>query len=261
MADDTTKARIMELREGMKTNTILEEVQISDQMAGVPQPPLDKPYSGIRSVPLTMDFDHVVQDPSFLRLLNNRVSRRRYSDWPLKLDELAFLLWATQGVRSVTGSQNRATRRTVPSAGSRHPLETYLLIQRVEGLLPGLYHYLSLEHKLEFLKPVEAAADRITEACCGQTFIGAAPVVFIWTAVPYRSEWRYGTSAHKYMLVDAGHVCQNLYLACEAIGCGTCAIGAYDQALMDGLIGLDSQPSCDDANEFVVYAAPVGHND
>jgi nitroreductase len=64
--------------------------------------------------------------------------------------------------------------------------------------------------------------------------------------------------AHKYILLDAGHVCQNLYLAGEAIGCGTCAIGAYDQTLTDALLDLDSMPSNETDNEFVVYLASVG---
>jgi SagB-type dehydrogenase family enzyme len=65
-------------------------------------------------------------------------------------------------------------------------------------------------------------------------------------------EWRYGLAAHKVIAIDAGHVCQNLYLACEAIGAGTCAIAAYDQEAMDDLVGLDGK------DEFTIYLAPVG---
>ena len=66
-------------------------------------------------------------------------------------------------------------------------------------------------------------------------------------------EWRYGLSAHRVILIDAGHVCQNLYLASQAMGAGTCAVGAYDQDLIDKLLGLDGN------NEFVIYAAAVGN--
>jgi SagB-type dehydrogenase family enzyme len=65
-------------------------------------------------------------------------------------------------------------------------------------------------------------------------------------------EWRYGLASYKVIALDAGHVCQNLYLACEAIRCGTCAIGAYDQKRMDELLALDG------VDEFVTYIAPVG---
>jgi SagB-type dehydrogenase family enzyme len=111
---------------------------------------------------------------------------------------------------------------------------------------------LPLEHSLCLIRETDDLARPITEATLGQDFVGSAPVVFIWSCVPYRGEWRYHIAAHKIMLLDAGHLCQNLYLGCEAIGCGTCAIAAYDQRLMDALVGVDGD------EEFVVYLAPVG---
>ena len=77
-------------------------------------------------------------------------------------------------------------------------------------------------------------------------------MTFVWTAIPYRMEWRYGMAAHKVIAIDAGHVCQNLYLACEAVDAGTCAIAAYDQERMDRLLGVDG------SEEFTVYLASVG---
>jgi SagB-type dehydrogenase family enzyme len=70
--------------------------------------------------------------------------------------------------------------------------------------------------------------------------------------IPYRAEWRYHIAAHKAALLDAGHICQNLYLACEGIGIGTCAIAAYDQQKTDELIGVDG------VAEYSVYMSPVG---
>jgi SagB-type dehydrogenase family enzyme len=64
--------------------------------------------------------------------------------------------------------------------------------------------------------------------------------------------WRYDIAAHKVIAIDAGHVCQNLYLACEAIGAGTCAMAAYDQEAIDKLLRIDGQ------DEFTVYLASVG---
>jgi nitroreductase len=77
-------------------------------------------------------------------------------------------------------------------------------------------------------------------------------VDFFWSCIPYRSEWRYLHEAHRVMLLDAGHLCQNLYLAVEAISCGCVAIGAYDQSRADELIGVDG------VDEFTVYLAAVG---
>jgi len=157
---------------------------------------------------------------------------------------------ATQGVHQ---RLDRATAlRTVPSAGARHALETYLLALRVEGLELGVYRYLPLEHELllEFREP--HLRRQLVEATLGQSFVGEAAVTFLWTAVPYRMEWRYGLAAHKLIALDAGHVCQNLYLVCEAIGAGTCAVAAYHQQLMDRLVRVDG------CEEFVIYLAPVG---
>ena len=255
---DNYKSQIMMRREVMKSFSDTDMEIISDQAAGLPQPPMDKQCKGSKIIPLAKDFNNIIVNNDFLNLINTRTSKRKYSDEYLSLDELSFLLWSTQGVKDIIGRQRKATLRTVPSAGARHPFETYLFINRVEGLEPGLYHYLALEHKLELIKTIEDQADRVTKAFGGQAFFGNAPVGFVWTVIPYRTEWRYTLDAQKYALLDIGHVCQNLYLSCEAIGCGACAIGAYDQKLADSLLGLNSEPSCDNDHEFVIYAAAVG---
>jgi SagB-type dehydrogenase family enzyme len=140
----------------------------------------------------------------------------------------------------------------VPSAGARHPFETYLAVNRVEDLTPGLYRYLPFEHQLLFHEASQNLPDLLTTANLGQRFVGQAAVVFVWSCIPYRAEWRYMSHAHKNMLLDAGHICQNLYLGVEALGLGVCAIGAYDQSAMDTLLELDGE------DEYVVYLAPVG---
>ena len=169
----------------------------------------------------------------------------------MTLDELTFLLWSTQGVKEVIGD-GYATMRTVPSAGARHPFETYIVASHVKGILPGIYRYLPLTHQLAFLFAPPHLQENLSLAVFGQRFVAAAPAVFIWSCLPYRGEWRYTTAAHKVMLLDAGHLCQNLYIACEAIHAGTCAIGAYYQPAIDALLKLDGH------DEFVVYLAPVG---
>ena len=161
-----------------------------------------------------------------------------------------MLLWATQGVRSVV--HEAAVLRTVPSAGCRHPFETYFAALRVVGLVPAIYRYLPLDHALvEFVRHPDLE-EQLIRGTFGQTFCGEAAVTFIWTAVPERMEWRYGEASYKVIALDAGHVCQNLYLACENINAGTCAVAAYDQEEIDKVLGVDGQ------DEFVIYMAPVG---
>jgi len=134
-----------------------------------------------------------------------------------------------------------------------HPFETYLLINRVDGISPGLYRYLALNHKL--LKLCSELADlpsRIAKAANDQSFVGEGAAVFIWAVRPYRTEYRYGEDSLKDILISVGHICQNLYLACESIRIGTCAIIAYNQKLLDSFVGVDGE------NEIALYLAPIG---
>jgi len=232
---------------------VWEDMETTDQRRGKPHPPLQRPYPEaaplISLVPmddLDLDLTTTVADA-----IAHRESVRRYADEALTLEELSFLLWATQGVRYVHPS-GRALFRTVPSAGARHPLETYLVIRRVADLDVGLYRYLSLGHQLSLIRTAPELPEKAAAACHRQSFVAAAAVTFIWTAVPYRTEWRYSEAAAKLVALDAGHVCENLYLAVEAVGCGTCAIAAYNQALVDDLLGVDGE------EEFAIYVAPVG---
>jgi SagB-type dehydrogenase family enzyme len=122
----------------------------------------------------------------------------------------------------------------------------------VKGLDIGFYRYLPLEHQLLVEYRDKRAAEKIGWATFQQNWIASAATIFIWSAIPYRMEWRYGLAAHKVILLDAGHVCQNLYLACEATNAGACAIAAYDHELMDQLLKIDGK------DEFIVYLAAVG---
>ena len=83
-------------------------------------------------------------------------------------------------------------------------------------------------------------------------FAGKAAVIFVWTTVPYRSEWKFDIQAHKKILIDAGHVCQNLYISGESLELGVCAIGIYNQQKMDDILGIDGD------EEMTVYLAAVG---
>lgn len=228
------------------------DARTTDQGKGEPMPPIEKPIpEGARTIPLQSAMMSASQTHLNLHeLIGSRNSCRRYADQALALTELSFLLWATQGVR---GSRT-ATRtwRNVPSGGNRHPLETYLGVLNVEELTPGIYRYLPLEHALLPVSEPQHLPRLISEAAGGQGFVGQSAVVFLWTAVPYRTVWRYAGASPKLIAIDAGHVCQNLYLAAQAIGCGTCAVAAYDQIKADRLVDVDGK------DEFTVYLAPVG---
>ena len=242
--------KINDLREFLKSGNWNQWAEIqTDQRKKIPMPSIQKAYSekDAIKVDLIEPDSFTIGNMSFFEVINKRRSRRGFTNDFLSLEELSFLLWATQGI-----SKENKLLRTVPSGGARHPFETYLYIQKVTDINAGLYRYLPIEHKLLFLSDDNSLAERITEACCEQDFAGECAVTFIWTTVPYRTEWRYDVLSHKVIALDAGHLCQNLYLACESINCGTCAIGAYHQEKIDNIIGVDG------VDEFTIYISPVG---
>ncbi|MBN2228146.1 MAG: SagB/ThcOx family dehydrogenase [Candidatus Thorarchaeota archaeon] len=222
------------------------------QRKGVPPPPLEIPFDeSITLIDLINPEDFTIGKIPLIDAIANRESRRVFTNEPLTLEELSFLLWSTQGVRVV--DENRVwTKRVVPSGGGRQPFETYLLVNRISGIERGIYRYLPIEHKLILVSEYLPDADELMEKVWYQNFIGKSAVVFVWAAIPYKTEWRYSIISYKDILIEAGHICQNLYLACEAISAGTCAIAAYEQKAIDELIRVDGE------NEMAVYISPVG---
>jgi SagB-type dehydrogenase family enzyme len=179
-----------------------------------------------------------------------RESVRAFSDDPFSLEQLSALLWAAQGVREVLSPE--CALRSVPSAGARHAFELYVAAGNVDGLRKGLYRYLPFDGQIAQLYADEHIARRAAAACLGQAFVAQAAATFFLTAVPSRMEWRYGRAAHKVIALDAGHVNQNIYLACTAMNAGACSIAAYDQEACDDLLGIDG------SDEFTVYIAAAG---
>lgn len=222
----------------------------SDQARGIPQPPFESiPKHIYEVINLPNPKNMIVKNIDLRSAVENRKSVRKYSSKPLTIDELSYLLWCTQGVKKVTDS---ATYRNVPSAGSRHALETYLLINNVDCIRPGLYKYMAIDHKLSALQCDGNTAQDITDACPMGPFVKSSALTFIWSAVFYRMVWRHGQRGYRYVHLDCGHVCQNLYLAAQSIGSGACGISVFVDEKINSLIGVDG------VEESVIYLASVG---
>lgn len=229
------------------------DFRTTDQSTGVPAPPIEKPFdpNALRiKLPQPDQWMPRINKTDLVAAMSNKRSRRKFTSVGLSAEELAFLLWATQGIRQLTNTHS--AYRIVPSAGARHSFETYLFVMRVDGIEQGLYRYLPVENELLFIDAVKDMQECLFRACLGQSFVAKGAATFVWATIAYRMEWRYSLAAHRVILIDAGHVCQNLYLACEAIHAGTCAVGAYDQEQLDELLQIDG------TDEFAVYLAPVG---
>lgn len=252
MTDKEMKERIKQNRELVRWSG---EAYESDQTLKRPQPPLVKAAMSGEAISLPKNFSDLPMKNDFVRILYDRRSNRVFTGESMDLLTVSFLLWAQQGIKGIRGN-NYATLRTVPSAGSRHPFECYPLIFHVSGLQPGLYHYLPMEHKLELLREInpedETLKEQVVQSVSRQKWVLKANVIFYYSIVPYRGEWRYAFNAHRVMMIDAGHVTQNLYLACSALNLGTCAIAAMDSDQASGLFSLDGE------DEYIFYCSPVG---
>jgi SagB-type dehydrogenase family enzyme len=137
--------------------------------------------------------------------IEKRMSVREYSPNPMSINELSLLLWCTQGIKRVI--PNIVALRNVPSAGARNAFETFLLINRVEGLKSGLYKYVALTHELLRLDEGAYLGDAFALACDDQDHVKNSGATFIWTAVPDRMTWSYADRGYRYLFLDAGHVC------------------------------------------------------
>ena len=185
---------------------------------------------------------------SLWKALAERRSRRDFLRVPIPLSTLAGLLWATQGV---TARVEGFALRTAPSAGALYPIETYLMVHRVEGLAEGLYHLDVWGKALEFLRAGNLEAE-IRAAALNQEMCADAPVVFAWTAVVPRGKWKYGERAYRYIYLDAGHIAENLYLSAEDLHLGCCTVGAFLDDEVNAILGVDGEI------ETAVYLAAVG---
>jgi len=166
----------------------------------------------------------------------------------LSLGLLSSLLWSTQGITAEAGAWYF---RTAPSAGGLYPIETYIFARAVEGLEQGVYHFRPHRFDLEFIKRGDCATG-LADAALGQEMITEAQTTFIWTSVVSRSTWKYRQRAYRYIYMDAGHICQNLYLAATAAGLGVCAVGAFYDDLVNDIIGVDG------TDEKAVYLGCAG---
>lgn len=194
---------------------------------------------------LENEFSNIVQK-TFTEVVKNRRSLRRYQDQKLSLEEVTYLLWETSRVDAFKPG---VTFRTIPTAGATNSMETYIYLNRVEGLHKGLYHYIQDKHQLSLLDESNDLEQRVNEALNGQ--LRKAAVVFFFTATPYRTEYKYAHMSHKMIAIEAGHAGQNLSLAAEVINCGAVALCAYVQEYCDQLLGIGDE-------EFVTYAITLG---
>jgi SagB-type dehydrogenase family enzyme len=221
-------------------------------------------YAPVTSLPSPTLREGEDAGPDYFTIVGRRRTVRSFGATPLTLLELSRLLWASAGVTAAfITPQGQDFYRATPTAGALYPIETYVVVNKVEGLEPGLYHYrvagLDIlerpiaegSHSLELLRAGDLRAE-ISEAALDQGLCGKAGATFIYTAVFARSEWKYRERSYRYFYLDAGHMAAQLSLAAVAQGLGTCQIAAFYDKDLNDLVGIDGQ------SEGALYLTAVG---
>ncbi|HCO96451.1 MAG TPA: nitroreductase [Phycisphaerales bacterium] len=175
------------------------------------------------------------QPISLDKTLRKRKSIRDFQAKPISKGQLAYLLWASTGIQRIKDGYEF---RTAPSAGALYPIETYVVVNNVKSLEPGVYHYAIRSHQLEQLQQRDLSR-QIAAAALSQGMCATAAAVFIWTAVFERCKWKYGQRAYRYIYLDAGHIAENLALAAVSLNLGSCEIGALYDDQVNAIIGID----------------------
>ncbi len=143
------------------------------------------------------------------------------------------------------------TYRTAPSGGALFPLDLWVAAHRVDGLGEGVYHYEPLAHALERIRGADARQEVVDAFAFGET-VGTAAFSLFVSAAFWRSRFKYGLRSYRFVLLEAGHVVQNLLLGAEALGLAGVALGGFFDTRADALLDLDG------VNEGVVYSAAIG---
>ncbi|MBI2854811.1 MAG: SagB/ThcOx family dehydrogenase [Chloroflexi bacterium] len=209
------------------------------------QPPQYKDYPSAPRMPLPAITDY--KGLPFGETVQRRRSLREYAGKPLTLEQLSVLLHSAYGI-----TERTYPLRASPSAGGLYPLEIYPVVNEVTGLSSGVYHYQPKDHALDLIKEGDHRSS-LLGGTGGQDMVLKAGVLFVITAIFQRTRWKYQDRAYRYILLDAGHLGENLYLAATSLGLGPCGIGAFFDEEMNRIVGVDGK------EESTVYLISVGN--
>jgi SagB-type dehydrogenase family enzyme len=176
--------------------------------------------------------------------LIKRRSVRDYTREPLTLIEVSQLLWAAQGITS------DGIYRAAPSAGALYPLEVYMIVGNVEGLVAGAYRYMPKGHELVMVLEGDMRL-RLADAALGQSPVRNAAIDIVLTSVYDRITRKYGDRGVRYALIEIGHVGQNICLQATAMDLGSVCIGAFYDEQVRALLKLPKE-------EAPLYIIPIG---
>ena len=167
------------------------------------------------------------------RAIKQRRTVRSYAGKPVTLPLLSRVLWAAQGI-----TEDGGFKRAAPSGGALYPIDVYAAVGRrgVQGLKEAVYRYDPPRHALE--KQSEGdAREGIARAALRQMWAARAPVILVLTAEYRRITVKYGERGKRYAMIEVGHIGENIFLQCNALGLSAGIIGAFDDHEVGRAIG------------------------
>ncbi len=215
-----------------------------------PMPQASKNYSKARRIKLpTVD-----AEGEFAAVLKKRRTWRKYGPGSVRVEALAQTLQLTFGIQgwvNVPGL-GRAAIKTSPSGGCLHPIEAYVLVQRVQGLKSGIYHYNAAGHELEWLR--KGIVRRALERSLGsQWWFARGAFLVLMTAVFGRTQWKYDFArSYRVVLAEAGHLCQTFCLTATWLGLAPFCSMALSDSNWEEKLGIDG------VRESIIYVAGAG---
>ncbi len=191
-------------------------------------------------------------DSPLSNVMRKRRSNREVEEQPISMSELARLLHAGLGIVGFVKTETAVLPlKMTPSGGARNPYEAFVWVRSVEGLQNGIYHYSALDNSLEKIK--DAPNQLPSEVLKGQDWADNMSAVVLLVAVLERTSWKYSDdNAYKVILIEAGHIGQNMMLSCTESGLTACPTAALDHGTLGDILGLEG------ITQFPVYALLVG---
>lgn len=209
-------------------------------------------YDGYPMVELPAPFSDL--EASLGTTITSRSTPAGIEPIDLTLEQLSTLLYAGYGVtRSNEDTQFLRPFRTAPSGGALYPLEIYLSTKHVDGLDAGLYHYSAADHALRGLRKGDLSskvAEVLVEFQADLAF--DASLMLMVTAAFGRTTFKYGARGYRFVMLEAGHVAQNINLAATAYDLGCFNIGGFYDRQADAFLGLDG------ITQGTVYMMAIG---
>ncbi len=153
-------------------------------------------------------------------------------------DAIADCLYAGLGITGWTSNcVGKLPLGMTPSGGARNPFEAYLFVKRVDGLAPGIYHYSAVEHSIGLVREAEI---ELSDLVAGQDWAETMSCAIVLCASLERTMWKYHDgNAYRVVLIEAGHIGQNIMLAATQAGLTACPTAALSHSRIRDAIGLE----------------------